>query len=232
MRVAVFGCTGKTGKYVVDYLISNGISISVLVRDKKKLGPVVDNPLMVQITEGSPRDFESVKRTIEGSDVVVSCLGTIGYGNESEGLMLASCRNFVEAMKQCGVKKLVIMGGIMVAAPKDGYTLASLVRPVLYFMPAFQDAVELMKFAQSDEVKSSIDWIIVRAPRLIDNDLNVENYAHYKDCLMTAFTRTCTFQSAAHFIVEVAKQASAKPNEGDTHYWIEYLHESPTIIST
>ncbi|KAL0483454.1 flavin reductase (NADPH) [Acrasis kona] len=232
MRVAFFGCTGATGVFILPQLLSLGYDVSVLVRDKKKLGDLTNNSSLY-ITEGSPRDENTVRTVINGSDIVLSTLGNAGYGSESDGLMYASIKNIVSGMRDSKVKKLVLMEGIFVGQPTDSYTAQTLFKPFLYFYSPWRDAMNLSNFVNSDDVKNSIDWIIIRPPfltnEIIDDKDVPTRYTHYRDCLRLAVTYKVSRQCVAHFLVEIVKQASGR-DIGDFDIWSTYKHFAPTIV--
>ncbi|HXW37940.1 MAG TPA: NAD(P)H-binding protein [Nitrososphaerales archaeon] len=60
-RYTVFGGTGLTGRKIVESALNHGDLITVLVRDKSKLGSLAN---MVSIVEGSATDPDAVEKAI------------------------------------------------------------------------------------------------------------------------------------------------------------------------
>jgi putative NADH-flavin reductase len=71
MNVSIFGASGATGTLLTERCLTAGYSVTALLRTPGKF------PLRkhVNIVQGSPFDFDPVRETISGADVVLSALG-------------------------------------------------------------------------------------------------------------------------------------------------------------
>jgi putative NADH-flavin reductase len=233
MRAAVFGGTGKSGLRIIDTLLAEGFNVSALVRDKKKLGKLLENERLDRTIEGSVRDYQPVLDTIRDADVVISALGVVGYGQESSGLMLDSTQNFVKALKETGCRHLIFMGGVLVGRPGESMTLASFFRPLLSFTGMWNDIVKAFAIMEDPETQKDIEWILVRPPHLTEEDVPIEErksrYEHLVSPKFWSLRNSISRDCVADFIVDVAKDA-VNPNSGSFQYWKEYKYKAPVTL--
>ena len=102
MDIALFGASGRSGRLVLERLVARGDRVRALVRDPGKLAarPGLD------VVAGDARDAAAVRRTVEGTDAIVCCLGmhdiTVPASDFSDAV-----RTIVGAAKDCGVARLV-----------------------------------------------------------------------------------------------------------------------------
>lgn len=159
MKLTIFGATSSTGKRLVEKALSKGHEVSVFVRDESKLGITHPN---LRILCGDALKYEDVEFAVQGSDAVLSTLGPKGR----PAVMAAeSTRNIVRAMERHGVKRLVVVSVAGIAVPQDqrGPNLVdSLIK--LFLKDVFRDRENQLAVLTS----SSLDWVAVRVPRLID----------------------------------------------------------------
>ncbi len=71
--IAIIGATGATGKFVLQKALQANYNIKVLARSPQKLD---EHKGKIEIVKGSISDLNTVKSLVEGSDVVLSSLGT------------------------------------------------------------------------------------------------------------------------------------------------------------
>ena len=101
-KVIIIGASGSLAPYVISALKSLGnIDLTLFVRNKKRL--VKDSGLDCTVIEGDAMDFNSVKKAVEGQDVV--------YVNLA-GDLEAMAHNIVKAMQETVVKKVIAISSI------------------------------------------------------------------------------------------------------------------------
>ena len=162
MRLAVFGGTGLAGAAVARMAIENGHQVRALVRSPATR-PVVSG---ADVVRGDALDPHAVARTIAGTDAVVSTLG--GFrGPES---IATGTRNIIAAMRETGLRRLVVLQGFHVEFPGDPKNLgkrfveaylALSCRPLLPYGAALG---ELLRATED------VSWTLVRIPRIVDGD--------------------------------------------------------------
>lgn len=111
----VTGGTGLLGSHIVEQLRAAGERVRALVRpgsDARFL-----EQLGVEIVRGSLEDADSVRRAVEGADIVYHSAAKVsdwGPWKEFEREAVTSTRNMVEACKSAGVSRLLHVSTISV----------------------------------------------------------------------------------------------------------------------
>jgi uncharacterized protein YbjT (DUF2867 family) len=84
--VLLVGGTGRTGRRVVEQLLSRAVGVRVIVRSAHKLpaGAADDPNLAVVEADLLSLSDEDLQRHIDGCDAVISCLG---HGNNFKGIV-------------------------------------------------------------------------------------------------------------------------------------------------
>jgi putative NADH-flavin reductase len=160
VKLAILGAAGRTGTQIVNAALAAGHEVVALVRDAGKLGALRDR---VTVVEGSAVDRDSVRRAITGADAVLVAVGTGG------GTMAGVATCLVAAMPEAGVRRVVSLVGAGVAVEGDPESLG---RTIMRFAMGLlardmlDDATEHARILRS----SSLDWTLVRPPRLADGE--------------------------------------------------------------
>ena len=161
-KVIVFGATGGTGRKVVEQALENGLHVTVVVRNPAAFSFNHTNLTIVQGDVLQPATF---LREMPGKDAVISCLGvpkiqqTVLY---SDGM-----KNIVKAMEAGNVTRILcISSGAIDIPPKSSFIMTFLLKNVLQrlYKPIYSD----MKLMEDTLTASSLDWTVVRAPKLTD----------------------------------------------------------------
>jgi uncharacterized protein YbjT (DUF2867 family) len=128
MKIVVLGATGLTGRLVVEQALTRGDRVVAYVRNSHGIAA---NPGL-EIAVGELGDVPALKAAINGTDVVLVCLGTRGKRMEkSVDLMQKSVPSIIKAMKQANVPRLVLLSAYGVA---DTARTAGLMARVVYKM--------------------------------------------------------------------------------------------------
>ncbi len=158
MKLAVLGATGSVGRELVTQALAAGHEVTALVREQPKPGEIDSHVVLVV---GDATSAEAVRRTVDGSDAVVSALGH-AKGAPADVLAHASS-NVIDAMHADGVDRLVVLSSPAVADAAD--------RPGLFYRPA----LVLMRIVIPGVVRdhreqarrieeSGLAWTLVRGP--------------------------------------------------------------------
>ena len=197
--VLLLGATGRTGQHVLSYALEKGYRVKALVRDPEKIA--VKSDRLVLIT-GTPVDLEDVRKAAAGCDVVIS---TLNNPRKTESiwakpvnppdLMTGCMRNAVTAMKESGIRRIVLMTG---AGAGDSFATMPLI------MKAFIKLTSL-KYVYADHdnqeavlKESGLDWTIVRPVGLTEKD-EIRDLAVGKDDRHSAFISR---KAVAKFLVD------------------------------
>ncbi len=163
MNVAIFGGTGRTGRLVVEQALQAGHSVTVLVRNPDKLGVTAPR---LRIVVGELADAAKVAETITGQDAVLSALGPTS--NKPKLEISKGMAVIIAAMRQKGVRRLIVSAGAGVGDPLDRPKLID--RVVVLLLKTFNGNVyEDMAEVVQQVRNSGLDWTVVRAPMLTDD---------------------------------------------------------------
>ncbi|HUK74249.1 MAG TPA: NAD(P)H-binding protein [Nitrososphaerales archaeon] len=160
-RLTVFGATGDTGRLIVQLAVARGQRVTVLVRDRSKLGG------LTEVVEGSVLDAAAVDRAIpRGTDAVLSALGqTRGSPADLETVALA---NIVQSMRKNGVKRLVVLANTAIGDPRDDPTASQ--RLFRWLAKVFRRSTYNDSLTKGPVVRNSgLDWTIVRTSLLTNS---------------------------------------------------------------
>jgi len=168
-KILVLGATGGTGREVVAQGLGQGREITVLVRDRARLGAHADR---VRVLIGSlPGDTAALAEAVRGQDAVVSALG-VGKSFKSSGLMGATLPAVAAAMEANGVRRLIVT-----SASGVGDTLRD-VPPLgrLFARTLLRDIFADKKAGEDRLRATALDWTIVHPTLLTDG----QRTGHYR----------------------------------------------------
>lgn len=163
MQLAVLGGTGKTGRLVVEQALAAGHSVRVLARNPAKL--TGQNPRL-RVVQGDIADAAKVLETVTGAGAVISALGPTT--NKPEFAISKGMTNIIAAMRQAGVKRLIITAG---AGVRDSMDQPKLMDSVIVSLLKLLNGHVLADMQQVvEQVQASgLEWTIVRGPMLTDD---------------------------------------------------------------
>lgn len=163
--LALFGITGRTGLPLAEMLLQAGYKLKALARNPDKL--TLKHPNLTVI-RGDVLRYEDVRRTVEGTDAVIS---VIGPTKDSPPLMQTNgTRNIVKAMEGSGIRRIISMTGGGVPAPPDQpKTPDKLIRLIMKLVAkkVLEDGTQHAEVLKG----TKLDWTVVRGPRLTNGPL-------------------------------------------------------------
>jgi uncharacterized protein YbjT (DUF2867 family) len=165
MKILVLGSTGRTGIEIIKEALKRGHKVSAIARNPEKL-----EDFDIDITEGTPYDYETVQKAITGCDAVIN---TLNVSRKSDNpwarlaapsdLISKSADNALKAMDKNGLKRFVALSTI--GAGRSWKTSPGILK--------FMVSVSNLKYAFQDHgkqeeilEKSDTDYTICRAPML------------------------------------------------------------------
>ncbi len=160
--LAIFGATGRAGQHLVQQALERGYCVRALARDPGKLALQNERLLVIQ---GSLSDPARVEQVIAGADAVLSVLGPTS--NEPTFEISKGTTTMIKAMKQHGVKRLIISAGAGVGDPGDTPKLFNKLINVALKATArnvYEDMLKTVALVR----ESGLEWTVVRVPRLMD----------------------------------------------------------------
>ncbi|MCW9032609.1 MAG: SDR family oxidoreductase [Rhodospirillales bacterium] len=207
MKIVVFGSTGNVGQQLVKQAIELGHDVTAHTRTPTKLDQTSEN---LKIIKGDILDPSSVKKAIEGQEVVMCALGMPLMNKD--GLRAKGTKNIVTAMEEIGVRRLVCLSSL---GTGDSFN-------ILPFYYRFFLAPLLMRHlfadhgAQESLIKSSkLDWTIARPGSFVKGPATDE-YRHGFFTADTSLKLKISHGDVANFML--------KQLDDNT-----YLHQTPGL---
>ena len=201
MKLLVLGGTGRTGRQVVDQALTAGHEVTVLARDRARVG-VQDARL--RVVDGEVKNIAVLTGAMRGQDAVISAIGR-GKSFKSENLIAESVPAILAAMQSHDIKRLLFTSAIGVG---DTFRDASL--PMKIFARTLLRGIYADKIIGDDLIrKSGLDWTIVQPVGLTDGPLT-KRY-RVGEHLPLSGLASVSRADAAHFIVDrVADKSTFK----------------------
>lgn len=110
MKVLLTGSTGYIGRRLKQKLLADeNINLRLFVRNKKSLSSNMKKD--VEVVEGDTFNKGSLRKALEGVDVAYYLIHSLNR-SDYKNLDKISAKNFVEIAKECGVKKIIYLGGL------------------------------------------------------------------------------------------------------------------------
>ncbi len=166
--IAIFGATGRTGLPLVKKALDAGHAVRALVRTPQKL--TTQHPNLTVIA-GSSLDAPKVDETIKGANGVISVLGP--DSDSPPDLMTRSTGYIIDAMNRYDVRRLVSLTGAGVRDArndKPGFIDNAIVFVMKNLAGAGARNALTDGTNHADLIRrTSLEWTIVRGPRLNDN---------------------------------------------------------------
>ena len=174
-KIAVLGGGGKTGKYLVTQLLSQGYHLKLLLRNPQNFH--LKSPLL-EIFKGDAIDPAAIHSLLINCQAVIS---TVGQRKDEPLVASQATLNVLRAMKECGIQRYILLAGINVDTPFDKKGTET------------KHATEWMKnnfpLIHADRQKaysilsaSYVDWNLVRVPLIEFTDAGGKTIASVDDC--------------------------------------------------
>ncbi len=161
MNITVFGANGRIGRLVVDRLLVKGHRVTGFVhRD----GGLPTHPQLTVVV-GDVHDAADVAAAIQGSDAVISALGS--WGTKSKDILTAGMTNIIPAMRAAGVRRIVSLTGADAWDPTDKPSIRQRIMHSLlqiFAQKILRDGERHIELLRA----SDLDWTVVRSPVMKD----------------------------------------------------------------
>jgi uncharacterized protein YbjT (DUF2867 family) len=109
--ILVTGANGFVGGHVVHLLREQNREVRCLVRDRRKAERL--ESWGCQVVEGDMTDASSLRRAVEGADVVVHLVAIRqGKPEEFQRIMVGGTRDLLAVAKEAGVQRFVLMSAL------------------------------------------------------------------------------------------------------------------------
>jgi putative NADH-flavin reductase len=104
MHIALYGATGKSGSRILTELLARGHQVTAIVRDPAKLTEKAG----LTVIQGDVSSAAEIAGKIKGADAVVSAYAPPADDTDQ---LLPVTESFIDAVKETGVPRLLIVGG-------------------------------------------------------------------------------------------------------------------------
>lgn len=215
IKIAVIGGTGKSGKYLVKQLLTQGFRFKILVRnaDSRKPGALPIKNSFIEIVKGDVKDYEVIRSLVSDCHAVISTLG-LGQPPSELSIFSQGTKNVIRAMNACNVHRYVLITGLNVDTPLDKKSPKT--KFATDWMYANYPESTTDRQTEYDVLSdSNVDWTLVRLPLIEETEVRNEVSVSLEDCLGDKISAT----DLAHFLI---KQLS-----DDT-----YVKKAPFIANT
>lgn len=115
-QILLTGATGYVGGRLLRSLRGAGYDVRCLVRRPEFLASQVDDE--VQVVQGDVLDRSSLDRALEGIDLAFYLVHSMGQGKDFEDTDRRAARNFGDAAREQGVRRVIYLGGL--GSPRKG----------------------------------------------------------------------------------------------------------------
>lgn len=163
MKIAVLGATGRTGSLVVEHGLARGDHITAVARNPDA---IAIRHHRLAVVRADVLDPESLASALDGSEAVVSALG-IGSSRKPTVVYSEGIVNVLSAMVASSINRLAVISAAPVG-PRNEHPFLDrrVVMPILdrFFGSTYAD----MRIMERHLMASHVDWISLRAPRLLD----------------------------------------------------------------
>ena len=110
MKVLLTGSTGYIGRRLKQNLLKDvNIDLRLFVRDKKSLSTDITKD--IEIVEGDSFDIEKLKIALKDIDTAYYLIHSLNKNNYQD-LDKESAKKFIDTAQQCGVKRIIYLGGL------------------------------------------------------------------------------------------------------------------------
>jgi putative NADH-flavin reductase len=159
MNLIIFGATGGIGQHLVTQALEAGHKVTAVARRPAAIQ--MQHPRLT-VMQGDVLQPETLRQPMIGQDAVLSSLGSVG--KELTTVYSEGVSNIMAAMQKAQVRRIIcVSANGLEPGPLWQRVVAKLVLWKL-FRESFTDLVRMEAIVKS----SSLDWTIMRPPRLTD----------------------------------------------------------------
>ncbi len=235
--VLLLGATGRTGRRVLEQLLTSGISVRVIVRSARSLTTLAAEHPNLVVVEASLLSLgdADLQRHARGCDAVISCLGHVlnfkGVFFPPRDLVTRAttrlCRA-IEALHPARPVKFILMSSVSVNHPRGLDTRRPMFQKAFLWLlrgvlPPANDNQLAANFLHHN-IKTDnpfVQWVVVRPDTLLNGD--VSPYTLHEGIVSSLFDPgSTTMRNIAHFMCELLTNPRA---------WDDWKGKLPVIIN-
>lgn len=157
MQITVFGASGRVGQLVVAIAVSRGHKVVAFVHSHNPFEGVEG----VRVVQGDISDKQVVAAALQGSQAVVSTLGS--WGTKQKNILEQGMQAILPAMRQAGITRIITVTGSGAHWSADKPKLSATVGRLFIKLIAGKILRDGERHLQLLEA-SYLDWTSVRSP--------------------------------------------------------------------
>ena len=164
-KVLVLGSTGPAGICVLRELLYRNHSVIAYARSPSKVPTDLTSDPQLTVVKGEMTDYATFSSALRGCSAIISHLGgDINNPHSNPTMYTEMYRNtIIPAMREHGVKKILLMGTIAISRPEDS---SILVRPlIMLYLRLKANAMYrdlIANTAMFETEANDLDWTIFR----------------------------------------------------------------------
>jgi uncharacterized protein YbjT (DUF2867 family) len=235
--ILLIGGTGRTGRRVLEQLLSRGINVRAIVRSAEKLRAGVAERPGLSVVEADLLALSDMEllRHVRGCDAVLSCLGhtiSLGgiFGPPRDLVTRATTRlcRAIQTSQPARPVRFILMSSVSVNRPGNLDTRRGRLERALLWMqrglvPPGRDNQRAADFLH-DVIEAAdpyVQWVVVRPDTLKEGD--VTEYALHEGLVDSLFRPGETNRAnVAHFMCELAT---------DSEVWATWQGKLPVTVN-
>lgn len=191
IKVAVLGGGGRTGKYLVTQLLSQGYSVKLLLRTPENFQ--MQNPF-IEIIKGDALDIESIRSLLKDCQAIIS---TVGQRKDEPLVASRATVNVLAAMVELGIQRYVLVAGLNIDTPSDNKSDGT-ITATEWMKSNFPIIHEDRQKTYTILSNSNVDWTLVRVPFIEFTNVRRETLVSLEDCRGDKISAT----DIAFFLIE------------------------------
>lgn len=192
MKIAVIGSTGKSGKYLVKQLLSQGFHLKALIRNPENFE--IYNPL-IEIVKGDAGEYEAVSSLVQSCEAVISTLG-LGWPASEKSIFSQATKNVIRAMNECNIKRYILTTGLNVDTSFDKKSIKT--KLATDWMKTNYPETTADKQTEYNILSDcNVNWTLIRLPLIEQTDETSEIKVSLEDCPGDKISAT----SLANFLI-------------------------------
>lgn len=175
IKIAVLGGGGRTGKFLVAQLLSQGYPIKLLLRDPGNFQS--QNP-RIDIIRGDATNARDILSLTEGCQAIIS---TIGQRKDEPLVASQATTHVLKAMTEHNIQRYILLAGLNVDTPfdkKGPETIAASEWMKMNFPLIHADRQK----AYSILSESDVNWTLVRVPLIEFTETRGKTIVDLEDC--------------------------------------------------
>lgn len=202
MQVSIFGASGKVGRQVVARLLAADHQVVALIHRHNPLGEAEN----LRIVRGSIDNIDAVNQTIDGSQAVISTLGSWGSNNKT--VVSSGTAAIISSMKTKGLQRLITLTGASAFYAADQpnwldratHALLSIVAPKI-----LKDGEDHLRLLEA----SGLDWTCIRSPVMTGQASGRYELTDTLPSLLASIPRSTVAQCLTDQLADSSQRAKA-----------------------